>query len=130
MEAFTASLWQGLGVVCERPGGIPKDTFVGEYMGELYTPWAWFEKLSQGGGKGGSFGKKSRTRMGLPDFYNITLERPKQDSLGYDIMFVEARCSLPPSRLSCHPPQCVHMPGLHIGWQPGARNAMHKVAAC
>lgn len=30
--------------MCLRPAGIPADTFVGEYLGELYTPWRWFER--------------------------------------------------------------------------------------
>ena len=29
-------------------------------------------------------------RASLPEFYNITLERPKDDPDGYDVLFVEA----------------------------------------
>ena len=32
----------GLVSVC-RPGGIPQLTFVEEYLGEIHTPWRWFE---------------------------------------------------------------------------------------
>lgn len=32
---------QGQGVVCVKEGGIPEGTFVGEYVGELFTPWRW-----------------------------------------------------------------------------------------
>ncbi len=61
--------------------GLPAGTFVAEYLGELYSPWRWFEKQDAL--------KKRNPHMGLPDFYNITLERPKDDAGGYDVVFVE-----------------------------------------
>jgi hypothetical protein len=33
---------------------------------------------------------KKITSQELPDFYNITLERPKDDPAGYDVLYVEA----------------------------------------
>jgi hypothetical protein len=30
-------------VVCKRPEGLPAFTFVEEYLGELHSPWRWFE---------------------------------------------------------------------------------------
>ncbi len=33
---------------------------------------------------------KKLTQQELPDFYNITLERPRDDPDGYDVLFVEA----------------------------------------
>ena len=33
--------------------------------------------------------KKRNPDAALPDFYNISLERPKDDDLGYGVMFVE-----------------------------------------
>lgn len=33
---------------------------------------------------------KKLTSEELPDFYNITLERPKDDPDGYDVLYVEA----------------------------------------
>ncbi len=29
--------------MCVRPGGLPPLTFVEEYLGEIHTPWRWFE---------------------------------------------------------------------------------------
>jgi SET domain-containing protein len=43
--------------------------------------WRWFELQDA---------IKRITRRDLPDFYNIALERPKDDPDGYDIMFVDA----------------------------------------
>ncbi len=74
--------FQGQGMVCVRAGGIPAGAFVAEYLGELYPPWRWFEKQDE---------IKKRGKAGLPDFYNISLERPKDDDLGYDVLFVEVR---------------------------------------
>ena len=34
---------KGTGLVCMRPGGLPPLTFVEEYLGEIHTPWRWFE---------------------------------------------------------------------------------------
>lgn len=34
---------KGRGIVCTRPGGIAPFTFVEEYLGELHSPWRWFE---------------------------------------------------------------------------------------
>lgn len=43
--------------------------------------WRWFEIQDA---------IKKITQKDLPDFYNITLERPKDDPDGYDVMFVDA----------------------------------------
>lgn len=57
--------------------------------GETHTPWRWFEIQDA---------IKKIADEGLPDFYNIALERPKDDEDGYDVMFVDAafkvRCSM------------------------------------
>ena len=34
---------KGVGLVCTREGGLPALTFVEEYLGEVHTPWRWFE---------------------------------------------------------------------------------------
>lgn len=34
---------KGVGLVCNRPEGLPPLTFVEEYLGEVHTPWRWFE---------------------------------------------------------------------------------------
>jgi hypothetical protein len=33
---------------------------------------------------------KKTSRDELPDFYNIVLERPKDDPAGYDVLFIDA----------------------------------------
>lgn len=43
--------------------------------------WRWFEIQDA---------IKKITQKELPDFYNITLERPKDDPDGYDVVFVDA----------------------------------------
>ena len=89
---------KGVGVVCIRPDGIPAGTYVQDYLGELYTPWRWYERQDAI--------KKRDPGKELPDFFNITLERPKDDEAGVDTLFVEAahRCTFA-SRLShsCNP---------------------------
>ena len=35
---------QGEGVVCLKPEGVPSGAFLGEYLGELYTAWRWYER--------------------------------------------------------------------------------------
>ena len=72
---------KGVGVVCQRPGGLPPLTFVEEYLGEVHAPWRWFEIQDA---------IKKCSRDELPDFYNIVLERPRDDPAGYDVLFVDA----------------------------------------
>jgi hypothetical protein len=82
---------QGQGIVCTRKKGIAAGTFIGEYLGELYSAWAWFEKHGAAAAKAAGASRRSRTRMGLPDFCNCMLERPKADKAGYDAFFVDVR---------------------------------------
>lgn len=36
--------------------------------------------------------KRRLTRMGnMPELYNMAVERPKQDLLGYDVVYVDVR---------------------------------------
>jgi hypothetical protein len=35
---------KGVGVVCIDPNGIEPGTYVQDYLGELYTPWRWYER--------------------------------------------------------------------------------------
>jgi hypothetical protein len=72
---------KGVGLACRRPGGLPRLTFVEEYLGEIHTPWRWFEIQDA---------VKKITGDELPDFYNIVLERPRDDPAGYDVLFVDA----------------------------------------
>ena len=72
---------KGVGLICKRPGGLPRLTFVEEYLGEIHQPWRWFELQDA---------VKKITGDELPDFYNIVLERPRDDPEGYDVLFVDA----------------------------------------
>lgn len=84
---------KGIGIVCVRPGGLPPGTYIQDYLGELYSPWRWYERQDAI--------KKREPNKELPDFFNITLERPAEDARGHDVLFVEAahRCTFA-SRLS------------------------------
>ena len=70
---------QGQGIFAKRK--IMKGTFIQEYLGELYAPWRWYEKQD--------LLRKNNPKETLPDFYNISLERPKQLPGGADVAFVE-----------------------------------------
>uniref|UniRef100_A0A1D2A1F6 SET domain-containing protein n=1 Tax=Auxenochlorella protothecoides TaxID=3075 RepID=A0A1D2A1F6_AUXPR len=72
---------KGMGLVCKRPAGLSPLTFVEEYLGEIHTPWRWFEIQDA---------VKKITGDELPDFYNIVLERPKDEEQGYDVLFIDA----------------------------------------
>lgn len=70
---------KGTGVVCINPDGIPPQVLIAEYLGELYPAYRWCERLdvieqAQ---------KQLEMKPTLPDFYNILLERPRQDPNGY-----------------------------------------------
>lgn len=70
---------KGTGVVCINPEGIPPQVLIAEYLGELYPAYRWCERLdvieqAQ---------KQLEMKPTLPDFYNILLERPRQDPSGY-----------------------------------------------
>jgi hypothetical protein len=69
---------KGVGLVCRRPGGLPRLTFVEEYLGEIHEPWRWFELCDAA---------KKVTGDELPDFYNIVLERPRDDPAGCVLCF-------------------------------------------
>mmetsp|Transcript_11397 Transcript_11397/g.31701 ORF Transcript_11397/g.31701 Transcript_11397/m.31701 type:complete len:1269 (-) Transcript_11397:54-3860(-) len=73
---------KGCGVICVRPEGIRKATFVSNYLGEVYLSSRWFQLQD--------CIKKFNPKQALNDFYNIVLERPCDDPGGYDVLFVDA----------------------------------------
>ena len=73
---------KGVGVVCIRKEGLQPGMFVNHYLGEMYSPWRWYERCDSM--------KKRNPDQELPSFFNITLERPKDDVRGKDTIFVEA----------------------------------------
>ena len=80
-RAFFRAHPKGCGIICIAPGGLPAQTFVEEYFGEVHPPWRWFEKQDA---------LKRRRRGDLPDFYNMLLDRPKDEAGGFDVIFVDA----------------------------------------
>eukprot|EP01134_Creolimax_fragrantissima_P005212 CFRG5212T1 len=72
---------KGTGVICNTEDGLPSNDFIVEFYGEIYTPWRWFEKQDRV--------KKMLRKGALPDFYNIMLERHRDDGKGYDVLFVD-----------------------------------------
>ena len=77
---------KGTGVVCTAPNGIRPHQVVCEYLGELYPPYRWCERIDVLKQAQRQFHLKPT----LPDFYNILLERPRQDPNGYGLLFVDA----------------------------------------
>ena len=70
---------KGTGVVCTDTEGIPAHVVIAEYLGEMYPPYRWCEKLDVVQ----QAQKKYDLKPTLPDFYNILLERPRKDPAGY-----------------------------------------------
>ena len=77
---------KGTGIICTAPEGIPPHVFISEYLGEIYPPYRWCERLDVVDQAQHKYSLKPT----LPDFYNILLERPRQDAQGYGLLFVDA----------------------------------------
>jgi len=77
---------KGHGSVVIRKDGIKSNTLITYYRGEVYPPWRWGEKLDAI--------EQTQKRLGLrpnlPDFYNMSLERPRRDPRGFGLLFVDA----------------------------------------
>lgn len=76
---------KGYGVVCINEEGIAANDMIAEYFGEIYTPWRWFEKQDLIK----KYCKEKDKKDELPDFYNIMLEKHKDDPDGYDILIID-----------------------------------------
>lgn len=76
---------KGIGVICTSKLGISKNTLICPYFGEIYPPWRWYEK--QDIIKKGQ--KEGRLSTELSDFYNIMLDRHRDDPDGFDVLFVD-----------------------------------------
>lgn len=72
-------------MICARQGGIAANTVICRYLGEVYPPWAWFEKQDLLKQKLKDFGMDGN----LPEFYNIMLERPPDSRGGYDVLYID-----------------------------------------
>lgn len=72
--------------MCGWPEGIGDHELVTYYEGELYPPWLWSERqealeVAQ---------RKYQCKPTLPDFYNMTMERPLDDEQGYGVLYIDA----------------------------------------
>ncbi|KAL3921197.1 MAG: hypothetical protein SGILL_002873 [Bacillariaceae sp.] len=70
-------------VLCPK---IPPNRLVTFYRGEVYPSWRWGEKMDAIT----LIQEKKGLKPRLPDFYNMTLERPQRDPRGYGLLFVDA----------------------------------------
>lgn len=80
---------KGTGVICSNPHGIPKNSLIIEYFGQLYSPAKWYEKQDIIKSLTNQLKKKENSVEALPDFYNIMLERHHDDPDGYDVLIVD-----------------------------------------
>ena len=77
---------KGTGIIVTAPEGIKPHQFISEYLGDIYPPYRWCERLDVVE----QAQRKHSMKPTLPDFYNILLERPRQDPAGYGLLFVDA----------------------------------------
>ena len=77
---------KGTGIICTATDGIQPHVLISEYLGDIYPPYRWCERLDVVA----QAQQKYSLKPTLPDFYNILLERPRQDPQGYGLLFVDA----------------------------------------
>lgn len=82
----------GTGVVVVNPQGLSAHSRVCDYLGEVYSPAKWLEKLSATiAARRIAFGDEKANATSPPEaFHNIALERPSRDPRGYALFFVDA----------------------------------------
>ena len=73
---------KGIGIFCIKKSGIEKNELIAPYFGEIYPPYLWFEKQD--------LIKRYKLDKNLPDFYNIMVERFKNDNSGYDLLMCDS----------------------------------------
>jgi hypothetical protein len=85
---------KGLGIVVNNTNGIQKNQLIVQYFGEVYPAWYWYDKqdvikmfLLEIKKKKSAHSSLSTyiTENSVPEFYNIMLEKHKDDPLGYDL---------------------------------------------
>jgi hypothetical protein len=75
---------KGYGIINASNSKISKNQTITHYVGEVYPPWRFFEKQCA------IRVAEKKTSNSTLGFYNISMERLKDDPLGYDVLFVDA----------------------------------------
>lgn len=65
----------------QKKEGIKQNELIAPYLGEIYSPYLWYEKQD--------LIKAKKMDKNLPDFYNIMLERMKNDPDGYNLIMID-----------------------------------------
>jgi len=109
---------KGTGIICTAPEGIQPHVLISEYLGDIYPPYRWCERLDVVE----QAQQKYSLKPTLPDFYNILLERPRQDPQGYGLLFVDA------SQKSNMGSSCSHSCAANTSANVVARNGQLTIA--
>eukprot|EP01084_Bolivina_argentea_P152667 266276_1 len=75
---------KGKGVVCIDRDGISMNEYIISFLGVVYAPWCWYEKDDRT-----RWLQKSRGAESQPEFFNIMMEKHKDDINGYDLVFID-----------------------------------------
>ncbi|CAG9334422.1 unnamed protein product [Blepharisma stoltei] len=79
---------KGYGIFCNTSQGIPKNAFLGEYAGQIYSAGEFYEKdLAIQNSKNKIQPANSTNESS--NFYTVELERNKNDIKGYSVFFVD-----------------------------------------
>ena len=80
-QYFNNTYCKGIGIFCKKKEGIKQNELIAPYLGEIYSPYLWYEKQD--------LIKSKKLDKNLPDFYNIMLERMKTDPDGYNLIMID-----------------------------------------
>ena len=80
-QLFNNVYCKGIGIFCKKKEGIKQNELIAPYLGEIYPPYLWYEKQD--------LIKAKKMDKNLPDFYNIMLERMKNDPDGYNLIMID-----------------------------------------
>ena len=80
-QLFNNAYCKGIGIFCKKKEGIKQNELIAPYLGEIYSPYLWYEKQD--------LIKAKKLDKNLPDFYNIMLERMKTDPDGYNLIMID-----------------------------------------
>ena len=91
-EAAFRARPKGTGVVVTREAGLRASQYVCDYLGEVYPPYRWLEKLAAVTAcRRRVLGRARADATPAPEaFHNIALERPQVDDRGYGLWFIDA----------------------------------------